>query len=66
MEIQRSLNLKSHIRNALSQGALNLDGLAGSGAGANCLNRFKPYVDDGKTIVVSLHRVWDRRVTTWF
>jgi nicotinamidase-related amidase len=37
-------------------GALNLDGLQGSGA--DWLERFKPYIEDGKTIVVSPHRVW--------
>ena len=38
------------------KGVLNLDGLAGSGA--DWLDRFKPYIEDGKTIVVSPHRVW--------
>jgi nicotinamidase-related amidase len=38
------------------KGRLSLDGLAGSGA--DWLDRFKPYIDDGKTIVVSPHRVW--------
>ena len=33
------------------KGVLNLDGLAGSGA--DWLDRFKPYIEDGKTIVVS-------------
>jgi nicotinamidase-related amidase len=28
------------------------------GSGADWLERFKPYIDDGKTIVVSPHRVW--------
>lgn len=37
-------------------GALSLDGFAGSGA--DWLDRFKPYIEDGKTIVVSPHRVW--------
>jgi nicotinamidase-related amidase len=37
-------------------GILNLDGLEGSGAG--WLERFKPYIQDGKTIVVAPHRVW--------
>ena len=26
--------------------------------GADWLERFKPYIEDGKTIVVSPHRVW--------
>jgi nicotinamidase-related amidase len=35
---------------------LSLDGLAGSGA--DWLERFKPYIEDGKTVVVSPHKVW--------
>jgi nicotinamidase-related amidase len=38
------------------KGRLSLEGFAGSGA--DWLERFKPYIDDGKTIVVSPHRVW--------
>ena len=38
------------------KGVLNLDGLQGSGA--HWLERFKPYIEDGKTIVVAPHRVW--------
>ena len=38
------------------RGILNLDGLAGSGA--DWLERFKPYIEDGKTIVVAPHKVW--------
>jgi len=38
------------------KGVLNLNGLAGSGA--DWLERFKPYIEDGKTIVVAPHRVW--------
>jgi nicotinamidase-related amidase len=38
------------------KGVLNLDGLEGSGA--DWLERFKPYIEDGKTIVVAPHRVW--------
>jgi nicotinamidase-related amidase len=37
-------------------GILNLEGLDGSGA--DWLARFKPYIQDGKTIVVAPHRVW--------
>jgi nicotinamidase-related amidase len=37
-------------------GRLNLDGFFGSGA--DWLERFKPYIDDGKTVVVSPHRVF--------
>ena len=38
------------------KGVLNLEGLIGSGA--DWLERFKPYIEDGKTIVVAPHRVW--------
>jgi nicotinamidase-related amidase len=38
------------------KGVLNLEGFKGSGA--DWLERFKPYIEDGKTIVVSPHRVW--------
>ena len=38
------------------KGVLNLDGLKGSGA--DWLECFKPYIEDGKTIVVAPHRVW--------
>jgi nicotinamidase-related amidase len=37
-------------------GIFNLDGLEGSGA--DWLGRFKPYIQDGKTIVVAPHRVF--------
>jgi nicotinamidase-related amidase len=38
------------------QGALNLDGFSRSGA--DWLERYKPYIEDGKTIVVSPHKVY--------
>src|SRR5277367_6636108 len=38
------------------KGDLNVDGLEGSGA--DWLERFKPYIEDGKTVVVAPHRVW--------
>jgi hypothetical protein len=38
------------------RGVLSLDGFPGSGA--DWLERFKPYIEDRKTIVVSPHRVW--------
>src|ERR1700749_3214619 len=38
------------------KGVFDLDGLIGSGA--DWLESFKPYIEDGKTIVVSPHRVW--------
>jgi nicotinamidase-related amidase len=37
-------------------GRLSLDGFSGSGA--DWLECFKPYIEDGKTVVVSPHRVW--------
>jgi nicotinamidase-related amidase len=37
-------------------GPLNLEGFNNSGA--DWLDRFKPYIQDGKTIVVSPHKVW--------
>ena len=38
------------------KGALNLDGFRGSGA--DWLDRYKPFIEDGKTIVVSPHKVY--------
>ena len=38
------------------RGALSLDGFSRSGA--DWLERFKPYIEDGKTVVVSPHKVW--------
>lgn len=38
------------------KGRLSVEGLRGSGA--DWLERYKPYIEDGKTIVVSPHRVW--------
>jgi len=38
------------------KGLYTAEGLEGSGA--DWLARFKPYIEDGKTIVVSPHRVW--------
>jgi nicotinamidase-related amidase len=38
------------------RGILNVDGLAGSGA--DWLPRFKPYIEDGKTVVVAPHKVF--------
>jgi nicotinamidase-related amidase len=35
---------------------LGVDGLPGSGA--DWLTRYKPYIEDGKTVVVSPHKVW--------
>jgi nicotinamidase-related amidase len=38
------------------RGPLTLEGFSGSGA--DWLDRFKPYIEDGKTVVVSPHKVW--------
>jgi nicotinamidase-related amidase len=38
------------------RGPLTLEGFAGSGA--DWLDRFKPYIEDGRTVVVSPHKVW--------
>ena len=38
------------------RGVFNLEGFVGSGA--DWLERFKPYIEDGKTILASPHRVW--------
>jgi nicotinamidase-related amidase len=38
------------------RGPLTLEGFANSGE--DWLDRFKPYIEDGKTIVVSPHKVW--------
>jgi nicotinamidase-related amidase len=38
------------------RGRLDVEGFSGSGA--DWLDRFKPYIEDGKTIVVSPHRVF--------
>jgi len=37
-------------------GPLTLEGFANSGA--DWLDRFKPYIEDGQTVVVSPHKVW--------
>ncbi len=38
------------------RGALNLDGFLGSGA--DWLDRYKPFIEDGKTIIVSPHKAY--------
>lgn len=38
------------------KGLYTADGLEGSGA--DWLSRFKPYINDGKTVVVAPHRIW--------
>jgi nicotinamidase-related amidase len=42
------------------RGSLTLEGFANSGA--DWLDRFKPYIEDGKTIVVSPHKVWGPQI----
>jgi nicotinamidase-related amidase len=37
-------------------GPLDLDGFSGSGA--DWLDRYKPFIEDGETVVVSPHKVW--------
>jgi nicotinamidase-related amidase len=37
-------------------GPLSVDGFSGSGA--DWLERYKPFIEDGKTVVVSPHKVW--------
>ena len=36
--------------------SLSLDGFSGSGA--DWLERYKPFIEDGQTVVVSPHKVW--------
>jgi nicotinamidase-related amidase len=43
-------------RSFARSGPLTLEGFANSGA--DWLDRFKPYIEDGKTIVVSPHKGW--------
>ena len=38
------------------KGVLNVDGFEGSGA--DWLDQYKPFINDGKTVVVSPHKVW--------
>jgi nicotinamidase-related amidase len=49
---QMMLGVKEFVRT----GPLSLDGFSGSGA--DWLDRFKPFIEDGKTIVVSPHKVY--------
>src|SRR3954464_7446768 len=37
-------------------GPLRVDGLAGSGA--DWLERYRPYIEDGETVVVGPHKAW--------
>jgi len=49
---QSEVNTHSFAR----KGPLTLEGFKGSGA--DWLDRFKPYIEDGKTVIVSPHKVW--------
>lgn len=49
-------NMMHEIHMFERHGALSLDGFAGSGA--DWLERFKPLIEDGKTIVASPHKVY--------
>ena len=46
------------------KGALTTDGLKGSGA--DWLEQYKPYIEDGKTVVAGPHKVYGPEATTWF
>lgn len=45
-----------HTNTFARTGPLTLDGFVGSGA--DWLEEFKPYIEDGKTVIVSPHKVW--------
>jgi nicotinamidase-related amidase len=49
-------NLMHEIKMFHRSGPLSLDGLSGSGA--DWLERYKPFIEDGKTIVVNPHKVY--------
>ena len=49
-------NIMHEIKMFDRSGALNLDGFSGSGA--DWLERYKTFIEDGKTIVVSPHKVY--------
>ncbi len=49
-------NLMHQINMFDRSGALNLEGFSGSGA--DWLERYKPFIEDGKTIVASPHKVY--------
>jgi nicotinamidase-related amidase len=49
-------NMMHEIKMFDRSGALSLDGFSGSGA--DWLERYKPFINDGKTIVVSPHKVY--------
>jgi nicotinamidase-related amidase len=49
-------NMMHEIKMFDRSGALNLDGFSGSGA--DWLEQYKPYIEDGKTIVANPHKVY--------
>lgn len=49
-------NMMHETRMFARSGALSLDGFSGSGA--DWLERYKPFIDDGKTVVVSPHKIY--------
>ena len=49
-------NMMHEIKMFDRMGALSLSGFSGSGA--DWLERYKPYIEDGKTVVVSPHKVY--------
>jgi nicotinamidase-related amidase len=49
-------NMMHEIKMFDRSGALNLDGFSGSGA--DWLERYKKFIDDGKTVVVNPHKVY--------
>jgi nicotinamidase-related amidase len=49
-------NVMHEIKMFERSGALNLEGFSGSGA--DWLERYKPYIEDGKTVVCSPHKVY--------
>ena len=49
-------NMMHEIKMFDRSGALNLDGFKGSGA--DWLESYKPYIEDGKTVVASPHKVY--------
>ena len=56
-EFEGSLEKLMHVINMFDRkGALSLDGFEDSGA--DWLSRYKPYIEDGDTVVVSPHKVY--------
>ena len=55
-KFEGTLEKAMHVNMFDRKGALNLDGFEGSGA--DWLDRYKPYIEDGETVVVSPHKVY--------